>query len=288
MPGIRTNAAAGMLGVSASTLRSWERRFGWPEPARTSGGHRQYELAEVQALRHALDETRNISTAVALARERGEAPSSPARLREAWEAFDEGAADRLLEQSLALRSVERTIAELLLPAVAELSAENGDAPSAEYELAWRHATGWIAAMRRLAPPASRREGVLLLEATEPGDLDALHTQALELTLRRAGLRTLLLGDTIDTARLGRAVRALSPSVLVLAGRRASLDAVGRVVYAVRRAGAEVEVADYGGALPSAGASTVRRLDAEPLRARDEILGILAAEAPAAGRRGRRF
>jgi len=276
-----------MLGVSASTLRSWERRFGWPEPARTSGGHRQYELAEVQALRHALDETRNISTAVALARERGEAPSSPARLREAWEAFDEGAADRLLEQSLALRSVERTIAELLLPAVAELSAENGGAPSAEYELAWRHATGWIAAMRRLAPPASRREGVLLLEATEPGDLDALHTQALELTLRRAGLRTLLLGDTIDTARLGRAVRALSPSVLVLAGRRASLDAVGRVVYAVRRAGAEVEVADYGGVLPSAGASTVRRLDAEPLRARDEILGILAAEAPAAGRRGRR-
>ena len=35
-----------MLGVSPSTLRSWERRFGFPAPRRSTGGHRQYELAE--------------------------------------------------------------------------------------------------------------------------------------------------------------------------------------------------------------------------------------------------
>jgi MerR family transcriptional regulator, light-induced transcriptional regulator len=34
MGAIRTNAAAAMLGVSPSTLRSWERRFGYPEPRR--------------------------------------------------------------------------------------------------------------------------------------------------------------------------------------------------------------------------------------------------------------
>jgi MerR family transcriptional regulator, light-induced transcriptional regulator len=39
---IRTNAAAAMLGVSPNTLRSWERRFGFPEPHRTAGGHRQF------------------------------------------------------------------------------------------------------------------------------------------------------------------------------------------------------------------------------------------------------
>ncbi|MCW3050584.1 MAG: MerR family transcriptional regulator, partial [Solirubrobacterales bacterium] len=32
---IRTNAAAAMLGVSPNTLRSWERRYGFPEPRRT-------------------------------------------------------------------------------------------------------------------------------------------------------------------------------------------------------------------------------------------------------------
>ena len=46
---IRTNAAAAMLGVSPNTLRSWERRFGFPEPRRTAGGHRQFDLAQIEA-----------------------------------------------------------------------------------------------------------------------------------------------------------------------------------------------------------------------------------------------
>ena len=54
MGAIRTNAAAAMLGVSPSTLRSWERRFGFPEPRRTPGGHRQFEVGEIEALRSCL------------------------------------------------------------------------------------------------------------------------------------------------------------------------------------------------------------------------------------------
>ena len=54
MGAIRTNAAAAMLGVSPSTLRSWERRFGYPEPRRTAGGHRQFDLNEIEALRSRL------------------------------------------------------------------------------------------------------------------------------------------------------------------------------------------------------------------------------------------
>ena len=46
MSGIRTNAAAELLGVSPNTLRSWERRFGYPTPGRSPGGHRQYDLTE--------------------------------------------------------------------------------------------------------------------------------------------------------------------------------------------------------------------------------------------------
>ena len=68
MSGIRTNAAAELLGVSPNTLRSWERRFGYPKPRRTSGGHLQYELVELEALRRALMETHNISSAIEVAR----------------------------------------------------------------------------------------------------------------------------------------------------------------------------------------------------------------------------
>src|ERR687883_1953488 len=136
MSGIRTNAAAELLGVSPNPLRSWERRFGYPAPRRTAGGHRQYELTELESLRRALLETHNISSAIEVARQRGEGPSSPSRLLDAFDRFDEPAADRVLEESLAVRSVERSVEEVLLPGVAAL-----DAGSAEAAFAWRWATG---------------------------------------------------------------------------------------------------------------------------------------------------
>ena len=51
---------------------------------------------------------------------------------------------------------------------------------------------------------------MIFDASSPLELDALHTQALELMLRRAGLRTLSLTPAIEPNRLGRALRALEP------------------------------------------------------------------------------
>jgi DNA-binding transcriptional MerR regulator len=274
MSTVRTNAAAEMLGVSPNTLRSWERRFGFPKPRRTQGGHRQFDLAELEALRQAFAETHNISSAVALARERGEGPSTANRLQAALAAFDEDKAGRLLEESLAVRSVERTVEEVLLPGVEAFVDD--DAPSPELQFAWRFATGWLAAAQRSAAPAHRPDGVLLFDASQRFEVDALHAQALELALRRGGLRTLTLGVEVDPARLARALRALGPRAVVLAGRRASMDTLGRLVYAVRRGERPVEVFDYRGALPDTGASTVARLGSAPLAARDRLLDALAA------------
>ncbi len=276
---IRTNAAGAMLGVSPSTLRSWERRYGFPRPQRSPGGHRQYALAEIEALRQALGETHNASSAIALALERGAAPSSSPLLAGAYGAYDEERANRVLEESLSIRSLERTIEELLLGAVESLSEAER---SPEYEFAWRHATGWLSAVKRLSPPASRTEGVLIFDSGAPGDLDALHAQALEVVLRRAGLRTLSLTTAIEPTRLGRALRALAPKAVVLAGKRkdATLDSVGRLVYAVRSAAGETTVFDYRGAVPDTGASTVCRLGDAPLQARDRLLARLTETAVA--------
>jgi DNA-binding transcriptional MerR regulator len=276
MNGIRTNAAAVMLGISPNTLRSWERRYGFPKPERSAGGHRQYSLTEVEALRLTLAETHNVSSAISLARERGEGPSTPSRLSGAFTSFDEDGANRMLEESLGLRSVERTIEEVLLDAVGSLYEPGAN--SAEYEFAWRHAVGWLSAQRRLAPPATRREGVMIFDASSTCDLDALHAQALEVVLRRAGLRTLALTPSIELARLGRALRALSPSAVILTGRRVSLDSIGRLVYAVRSIVREVAVFDYRNAVPDTGASTVFRLGDCPVAARDALLSRLRSAA----------
>jgi DNA-binding transcriptional MerR regulator len=270
MGAIRTHAAAAMLGVSPSTLRSWERRFGFPAPRRSTGGHRQYELAEIEALRAAFHDTQNVSSAIALARDRGAGPASPSRLAAALQRFDEGDADRVLEESLAVRSVERSVEEVLLPAVAALGAG-----SAEEAFAWRWATGWLAAAKRVAPAATRAEAVIVFDASAAGDADALHAQALELALRRRGLRTLTLAATLDPGRLTRALHAVGPRAVVLTGRHASLDALARLVYSARRERDEpVAVFDYGGALPETGASTVERLGGRPLRAAERIVAVL--------------
>ena len=224
MSGIRTNAAAELLGVSPNTLRSWERRFSYPKPRRTQGGHRQYDLAELESLRRALLETHNISSAIELARQRGEGPSSPSRLLDAWDHFDEGLADRVLEESLVVRSVERTVEEVLLPAL-ELAAER-DGREAERELAFRWATGWMYASRRVVAPATRPQGVLLFDSSSRLDIDSLHVQALELGLRRGGFRTLLLAFDLPPERVVRAIRALDPTAFVFCGGDATLEIVG--------------------------------------------------------------
>src|SRR4051795_6820033 len=208
MPGIRTNAAAEVLGVSPNTLRSWERRYGYPTPKRTTGNHRNYELVELQALRDALSETGNISSAIELARQRQAAPASDDSLLTAFEGFDEPAADRAVEESLAMRSLERTVEELLLPAIDKLAAD--PEREAELEFAARWATGWLHGARRLASIAARPAGILLLDSSHGQDAEEVYTQALDLALRRAGFRVLVLSNELGDERLHRAPRAPHP------------------------------------------------------------------------------
>lgn len=283
--GIRTATAAELLGISASTLRSWERRYGFPRPDRSTGGHRQYDRAEVEALRDAYAETGHAASAVALARTRGAAPPTDGRLAAALSSFDEAAADRVAAEALAVSCLEMVAEDVVLAGVERLTPGG-----AEHGLGVRWASGWLAAQRRLAPPATRDEGVLVLDG---GGADALRVAALELVLRRAGLRVLVLPVALDPARLARALAVLAPSLVVLGGGGAELDAISRVVFAARRSrGERVPVCDFGGALGAAGASTVPRVGPGPLAARDAILALIdprvAADVPEvapAARRG---
>ena len=121
---------------------------------------------------------------------------------------------------------------------------------------------------------AREEGVLILDASRQPDVDALHAQALELLLRRAGVRALCLAFDFEPGRLARALETLTPRVVLLTGHRASLDALGRLVYVARRSGTGVGVFDFRGALPESGASTVPRLGPRAAGARDAIVAHL--------------
>ena len=256
MPGIRTNAAAEVLGVSPNTLRSWERRYGFPTPKRTPGNHRNYELVELQTLRDALAQTGNISSAIELTRQRQAAPASSSDLLAALEGFDEDAANRAVEESLALRPLERTVEELLLPAIDNL-ADDPDR-EAELEFGSRWAMGWLHGARRLASAASRPAGILLLDSSSGNDAEAVHAQALDLTLRRAGFRVLMLSSELGDERLERALQALEPTALVLCGPGTDTPSAVNLVRKIREAGFQAPLYGFraggliGDAIPSAG------------------------------------
>lgn len=256
MPGIRTNAAAEVLGVSPNTLRSWERRYGYPVPKRTPGNHRNYELVELQTLRDALAETGNISSAIELARQRQAAPASDGSLLAALESFDEEAADRAIEESLVLRPLERTVEELLLPAIDRLAAD--PEREAELEFAARWAMGWLHGARRLASRASRPAGILLLDSSRGQEAEAVHAQALDLALRRAGFRVLMLSDELGEERMERALGALDPTAIVFCGPGADTPTAVQLVRKIREAGFHAPLFGFrasgliGDAIPSAG------------------------------------
>jgi DNA-binding transcriptional MerR regulator len=256
MPGIRTNAAAEVLGVSPNTLRSWERRYGFPTPKRTRGNHRNYELVELQTLRDALAQTGNISSAIELTRQRQAAPASSSDLLDALEGFDEDAADRAVEESLALRPLERTVEELLLPAIDRLAADPDR--ETEFEFGARWAMGWLHGARRLASTASRPAGILLLDSSRGQDVEAVHSQALDLTLRRAGFRVLMLSSELGDERLERALSALEPTALVLCGPGADTASAVKLIRRIREAGFDAPLYGFrargliGDAVPSAG------------------------------------
>jgi hypothetical protein len=100
-------------------------------------------------------------------------------------------------------------------------------------------------------------------------------------LRRAGLRTMPLSPVIDPSRMRRAVRVLAPSAIVVTATTPSLDAIGRLIYAVRGAEPSVTVFEYRGTVPDGGASAVFRLGTRPLAARDGLVARLDSRARAA-------
>src|ERR1700735_5160841 len=115
---LKTSEAAALLNVSPNTLRAWERRFGFPKPQRSPGKHRLFTHGEVASLRDALQEGLSISSAVSRARE-GLATDTNS-LTGSRVSYEAERADAAMESALALRPLERSVEEVLLPSLEEI------------------------------------------------------------------------------------------------------------------------------------------------------------------------
>lgn len=235
-------------GVAADTLRAWERRYGLPKPQRTRGGHRLYSERDIEVvkwLRLRQGEGLAISRAVAMLNDLIAAgndplgPASPAtqsqriggpeteatldQLRHQWLeaalAFDEAAAQKVLNLAFALYAVERVVADVLQWSLHEIG-EQWQLGSASVQQ--EHFLSSLT-MRRLdmllaAAPAPTLPGTLVLACPE-SELHTLPLQFLHLKLRRAGRKVVYLGADVPLSHLEETVRALQPILVVMAAQR---------------------------------------------------------------------
>ncbi|HTU96573.1 MAG TPA: MerR family DNA-binding transcriptional regulator [Solirubrobacteraceae bacterium] len=238
---LKTSEAAALLNVSPNTLRAWERRFGFPKPQRSPGKHRLFTHGEIAALRDALQEGLSISSAVSRAREGLAADANS--LVGALVSYEGERADAAIEAALALRTVERSVEEVLLPTLDEILRRYGS-ESAAWAFASHWAADWLRRATRLSPPPVRPVSIVFGDATRDElDPDSPYLRALELFCVRAGIDVLSLSAR-GVAGIGDAVAVHRPNLVVVAGSHLDDDAVARWAYAIRLAGGAVPVAVY--------------------------------------------
>ena len=273
---LKTSEAATLLNVSPNTLRAWERRFGFPKPQRSPGRHRLYTHGEVAALRDALLEGLSISSAVSRAREGVTADTNS--LVGALASFDRERADGAIEAGLALRSVERSVQELLLPALNEIQRRH-TVDSAAWAFAAHWGSDWLRRATRLAPPPMREQAVIVGDASRDElDPDSAFIRTLELFCVRAGIRVLSLSAR-GIAGIGDAVTVFRPGAVVVAGTYLDDDLVARWAYTIRQSAGAVPIAVYrrGAERGRMRQANNLALSSNPLEAQRKLLALVSPE-----------
>ena len=246
---LKTSEAAALLNVSPNTLRAWERRFDFPKPQRSPGKHRLFTHGEIAALRDALQEGLSISSAVSRAREGLAADANS--LIGALVSYERERADTAIEAALALRSVERSIDEVLLPTLDEIARRYG-VESAGWAFAAHWGADWLRRALHLAPPPVRPISILIGDASRDElDRDSPYIRALELFCARAGINVLSLSAR-GIAGIGDAVaiqRPASRRAGRLAPRRRHGGSLGLCGAPRRRGDADGRVSPRRGANP---------------------------------------
>ena len=193
-------AVAQKTGVPPDTLRKWEQRYGVLRPDRTQGGQRRYsdqDVARVEWLRARLEEGYRIGEAAALLgaipiTTGGSTDELHAAITAAVECGDLTTLVGLIEETLALNSLEDALADVLAPALAGVGDrwEAGEVSVAQEHLV----TGIVRTRleRLLADHRGAVRGTALL-ACAPGERHDLGLLMLAVLLRADGWQVAYLG-----------------------------------------------------------------------------------------------
>jgi DNA-binding transcriptional MerR regulator len=257
----KIQTVAEMTGVPASTLRTWEQRYGFPSPDRTASAYRMYSQVDIErigrvrelcdkglgpaeAVQQVLeDESAEVGLGgMALAVEEavvslGDATGLAEALHEAIEAFDPVRTQALVRSALLVGSHAQAFEQWIWPAWRRVGERwlAGELGRHHERLAAELLGQAVRDMLRLSQPSAPAPWAVLgcfVDEDDPGP-----ALGAALALQGAGLRAQVLGPRTRAAVVREAARALSAEIVGLS-----------VTEAVPSRGARDLVDDYAAAI----------------------------------------
>src|SRR5450755_2116721 len=227
-PVLRIGELSRRLGVSDHVLRAWESRYGLLQPVRSAGGFRLYSEADALRVRrmqaHLAHGLSAAEAAQAVLGEDGRAgphrvrPAAgelPGALRQALDAFDEPAAQAVLDRLVSDLSLTTVLRDVVLPYLAELGErwERGTASIAQEHFATNIIRGRLAGLARGWGGGHGPRAIL---ACPPGEQHDMALMIFGIVLNRNGWSIDYFGINTPVEELERAVDATHPDLVVLA------------------------------------------------------------------------
>ncbi len=282
-------------GISAATLRAWERRYTLVEPKRTVSGYRLYSDRDVALLRWVrvqMNEGLTISRVVALLEGMGQTnepiwveadeslflnqpdmpvpPSSFVQpLAQALMNLDDRRADEIMEQAFALYTMATVYVELITPTLVEIGEawHRGDISISTEHYATTYLRGRLLGLLQAYP--HRSDMPMIMVGCAPNERHEVGALIFAVMLRQQGYNVVYLGqdvpieDVIETA-----LRERPAMVCLSASNPNTALALRDAKLGLEKAGPHAPLFGYGG----------RAFDADPAL-RDAVPGYYLTNDP---------
>jgi MerR family transcriptional regulator, light-induced transcriptional regulator len=216
--------------VPASTLRQWERRYGFPIPERSDSGYRLYsdsDLQSINAMKRHIDDGIPASRAAELVRRMNPAAKGPRPLREMQQELvnallnlDEDRADTVMSEAHSLHPVEAVMFELISPALVQIGQmwHDGIINTTLEHFSSSYIYGRLRALLSLSSNVKAAPAVIV--ACAPTDQHELGPLMLAVALRRAGYRVYYVGANTPISDLFELSGQVMPIAIMLSASTA--------------------------------------------------------------------
>lgn len=268
VPAFTMQALVRQTGIAPDTLRAWERRYGFPDPARSAGGHRLYSARDVEAIRWVIQKQREglrAKQAIDLWKREAQPAPEPAlrgerpvlsegeamvRERLSWVqsclSFVEPAATQNFNHACAMLGPEGALLNVVTAGMAQVGEQwkAGTASVAQEHFASALAMQHVQSMLNGEAPATRSEKLFV--CCPDGEIHVFPSLVLTYLLRRRGWPVIFLNASLPLPDLLRTVEREQP-VMVLSCVQ-TLVATGALLAQAEALGATTAQFAFGGSV----------------------------------------